>query len=135
MSIDILKEKRLRATPFRKKVLNIFLKNNNAIAVSDIEESLGEHDRITLYRTIKSFTEKGIIHEIVMPGDVRKLALCNPVCKGGEGLHDHNHIHFQCKKCDEVFCVEVNQFPDLYLKDFQIDNIEIQATGICKKCN
>ena len=75
MITQLLKGKRLRLTSFRKEVLQVFMDNDKAIAVSDIEDALNDFDRITLYRTIKSFIEKGLIHEIVMPGDVKKLAL------------------------------------------------------------
>jgi Fur family ferric uptake transcriptional regulator len=134
MEAEILKNKQLRITPFRKEVLSIFLNNEHAISAQDIEETLGEHDRITLYRTIKSFIKNGVIHEIVMPGDIKKMALCDLVCDHDEGLHEHNHIHFQCSKCQEVFCVEVNEFPDIRLPGFKIEELEIQAKGICKNC-
>ncbi|MEX2483967.1 MAG: transcriptional repressor [Brumimicrobium sp.] len=134
MEGKILKEKNLRATPFRKEVLQLFVKNDHAISVQDIENELGEHDRITLYRTIKSFINKGVVHEIVMPGDVKKMALCDPVCSHDDGLHEHNHIHFQCKKCEEVYCVEVNTLPKVTLQNFEIDEVEIQARGTCKAC-
>jgi len=130
----LLKKKQLRITSFRKEVLQLFVDNEKAIAISDIEVSLGEHDRITLYRTIRSFIEKGLIHEIVMSGDVKKLALCASDCDHKEGLHDHNHIHFQCKTCKEVFCVDVPSLPKIDLPNFQIDEIEIQAHGLCSNC-
>lgn len=134
MKEKILKEKRLRITPFRKEVLQIFIENEHAISAQDIEKSLGEHDRITLYRTIKSFINKGVIHEIVMPGDVKKMALCDPICSHDDGLHEHNHIHFQCKKCEEIYCVEVEKLPNIKLPHFEIDEIEVQARGTCKVC-
>lgn len=134
MDTDILKKKRLRVTPFREKVLGIFMESNHAISVNDIEDAIGDHDRITLYRTIKSFTQKGIIHEIVMPGDIRKLALCEPYCDGGAGHHDHNHVHFKCKECNEVYCIPLDNFPSISIKDFAVDSVEIQANGICDKC-
>ncbi len=135
MEEKILKTKKLRVTPFRKEVLAIFLSNEHAISAQDIEETLGEHDRITLYRTIKSFINNGVIHEIVMPGDIKKMALCDPVCNHDDGLHEHNHIHFQCSKCEEVYCVEVSKLPEIKLPGFQIDEVEVQAKGVCKNCN
>jgi Fur family ferric uptake transcriptional regulator len=134
MEEKILKTKKLRVTPFRKEVLSIFLKNEHAISAQYIEESIGEHDRITLYRTIKSFINSGVIHEIVMPGDIKKMALCDPVCNHHDGLHEHNHVHFQCDKCKEVYCVEVNKLPEIKLPGFQIDELEVQAKGTCKNC-
>ena len=133
--MDLFSEKNIRKTAFRSKVLNVFRSNENAITIQDIEKGIGLHDRITLYRTIKTFLDKGVIHEIVMPGDIKKLALCQD-CETDHDhnhAHQHNHIHFHCEKCDEVNCVE-NKIPDLNLKGFQVDSIEIQAHGICVKC-
>lgn len=130
----VLKEKGLRITPFREKVLQLFMESETALSVQDIEVKLGEFDRITLYRTIKSFTEKGVIHEIVMPGDIRKLALCQTECAGGHHIHDHNHLHFHCKTCKEVYCLEIDEMPDFNINSYQVEQIEIQAQGICANC-
>lgn len=130
----ILKEKNLRTTPFRKEVLQIFLEADHAISVNDIEEQLVDFDRITLYRTIKSFIEKGVIHEIVMPGDVKMLALCDDICSDDEGVHSHQHVHFHCKTCDKIYCVETVDTPKIQIPGFVIDEKEIQARGICDKC-
>ena len=131
---QLLKDKRLRLTSFRKEVLQVFMDNDKAIAVSDIEDALNDFDRITLYRTIKSFIEKGLIHEIVMPGDVKKLALCPTEGHHEAGAHEHSHVHFQCKKCKEIFCVDVPALPKISLPNYQIDEIEIQAHGFCAGC-
>lgn len=131
---ELLKSRKLRVTDFRLAVLDIFDQNKHAVSMEQIEASLGEFDRITLYRTIKSFIEKGIIHEIVMSGDIKKLALCDDSCESHDHAHHHQHVHFRCKKCEEVFCEDVDNFPNLGLSGFQIDSIEIQAQGICKNC-
>ena len=133
--MDILRDKNLRVTPFRKEVLEIFLENEHAISIQDIEDALVEFDRITLYRTIKSFINKGVVHEIVMPGDIKKLALCDRICDHEEGLHEHNHIHFQCRKCSEVYCVETDEIPQINIPGFIVEEQEIQAKGICNKCS
>ena len=63
---NLLKSKKISETPFRKEVLAIFDKHNNAIPLSVVEKELKKFNRITLYRTIKVFLEKGIIHEITI---------------------------------------------------------------------
>jgi len=135
MKANILRNKNLRVTPFRKEVLEIFLNNEHAISIQHIEDALVEFDRITLYRTIKSFINKGVIHEIVMPGDIKKLALCDRVCNHDSGLHEHNHIHFQCRICEQVYCVETDELPQVNLPGFIIEEQEIQAKGICINCS
>jgi Fur family ferric uptake transcriptional regulator len=59
MSI-ILNNKNISETPFRREVLAIFNKYNNANPLSIVEKELKEYNRITLYRTIKVFLEKGL---------------------------------------------------------------------------
>lgn len=124
--------KKIRLTPFREAVLKIFESNNHAISIHQIELSLGDHDRITLYRTIKLFLEKGIIHEIALANEINKYALCEKSCSEIE--HHHNHIHFKCNKCLEVFCEHIPAFPSVELKGFEIENLEINASGICINC-
>jgi Fur family transcriptional regulator, ferric uptake regulator len=130
---QLLLQKGLRITNFRKQVLDIFLKQDKSLAVSEIEQDLREFDRITLYRTIKTFIDKGLIHEIVMPGDIKKLALCSHSCDDHDG-HHHEHVHFQCKHCNDVLCVDIANFPQLDVPGFQIDSIEIQLVGVCANC-
>lgn len=130
----LLKSKKLRLTPFRKEVLEIFVNEPNAISVSDIETRLKQFDRITLYRTIKSFIENGLIHEIVMSGEIKKLALCPDECTSINHSHSDQHMHFRCKKCENIFCLDLNEFPEINIPKFKIDSIEVQGTGICNIC-
>ena len=131
----LLKNKKLRFTAFRKEVLDVFLNTPNAVSIGDIEERLKQFDRITLYRTIKSFTEKGLIHEIVMPGDIKKLALCPAECSSVNHVHTGQHIHFRCKICENIFCLDLHEFPEINIPKFKVDSIEIQGTGTCNICS
>ena len=129
---ELLKSKKLNVTDFRLSVLNIILKAENAVALEQIETGLGNFDRITLYRTIKSFKEKGIIHEIVLPDSTKKLALCSDGCDGHD--HQHEHIHFHCENCKEVYCIDIPKFPEIELSGFSVSQVEIQAKGRCSNC-
>jgi len=131
----LLKNKKLRFTAFRKEVLDVFLNTPNAVSIGDIEERLKQFDRITLYRTIKSFMEKGLIHEIVMPGDIKKLALCPAECSSVNHVHTGQHIHFRCKMCENIFCLDLHEFPEINIPKFKVDSIEIQGSGICNVCS
>lgn len=131
---NVLKHRNLRVTPFRLGVLKVFNTHKNAISMSQIEEDLGKHDRITLYRTIKTFLENGIIHEIPIADGEKHLALCAEDCTPKGHTHQHEHIHFQCKKCNDIFCVDVDDFPEIKLKNFSVDSVEITAKGLCEQC-
>ncbi len=130
---NLLLSKKIRITDFRVAILAIFERFDAAISVEQIEKELGVFDRITLYRTLRLFKEKGIIHEITIAGNTLKLALCAQHCEQNE--HHHNHIHFHCESCDEVYCVDIEKFPEIGLNGFKIKELEIQASGICQRCN
>lgn len=133
MPFKILKSKKLSETPFRKEVLNIFLKHDHAIPLSIIEQELDNYNRITLYRTIKIFIEKGVIHEITISGQDSHFAICKDECSSKQ--HQHQHIHFKCTQCETISCVETKQLPQVLLPEYVIEQIEIQASGICKNCS
>tara|TARA_B110000285_G_C15136941_1_gene627654 strand:- start:463 stop:864 length:402 start_codon:yes stop_codon:yes gene_type:complete len=130
---NLLKNKKISETPFRKAVLVIFRKYNNAIPLSKVEKELKEYNRITLYRTIKVFLEKGIIHEIALSGQESNYAICKEECN--TIAHHHQHIHFKCNSCETIFCVEVDKFPTIGLPEYKIEELEIQASGLCQSCN
>ena len=129
--MKILKQKGLKETAFRKDVLQVFNKHKNAIPVATIEKALKDFDRITLYRTLKVFVEKGVIHEISLNAKETNYALCNDC---SEHEHEHQHIHFKCEKCNKVYCVEVEKLPNIELAGYKINQLEIQATGTCINC-
>ncbi|MFC2127015.1 Fur family transcriptional regulator [Bacteroidota bacterium] len=122
----------MNETPFRKRVITIFQNYNYAISLSVIEKELGDFNRVTLYRTIKAFVKNGLIHEILIGGEEVKYALCKEVCN--DEFHKHQHIHFKCTKCNSVTCVELIKFPVINLPDHEIEQLEIQATGLCATC-
>lgn len=129
---NLLKEKKLSATPFRKEVLAIFSRYSYAIPLSIVEQELQQYNRITLYRTIKVFLEKGIIHQINLNGEEAAYAICQEGCSTTE--HHHQHIHFKCSDCNKVYCVAVSEYPRIQLPGYEIKQLEIQATGLCKNC-
>ena len=62
----ILKTHQLSVTESRKHILELFKLSNGALAHADIEKQTGDQfDRVTIYRTLQTFVEKGIIHTIL----------------------------------------------------------------------
>lgn len=131
---DILRHKKLRVTPFRLEVLSLFRNSLHALDMATVENKLGKFDRVTLYRTIRTFLEEGIIHEIALPNQDKKLALCSTGCDHTEHDHSHQHLHLECKSCNQVFCVETDAIPKISVKGVQIDSLELTAKGLCAEC-
>jgi len=131
---EILKRNQLSVTAGRKKILELFLSRNGALAHADIEKRTGEKfDRVTVYRTLHSFLDKGIIHTIPTPDNSIRYALCKDNCS--EGHHHDNHIHFLCNDCGSTICLDDVHIPDVKLPTgFKPQQVEVLVSGICKDC-
>jgi len=131
---EILKKSNLSVTASREKILHLFLEQEGALAHGDIEKRAGEKfDRVTVYRTLQTFVEKGIIHTIPTADNSIRYALCKDNCEAGHH-HDH-HVHFVCTQCQVTYCLDDVVTPELKLpKGYTSTHIEVVAEGICKNC-
>lgn len=131
---DILKKAGLKATPVRSAVLEILFSINHAVDAHFIETHFESVDRITLYRTLKSFEEKGLIHKITDSNAVIKYASCKPSCLEHQH-HQDKHIHFECDKCHHTFCIEETLIPSFNIPGkYKITGINVTMTGKCESC-
>jgi Fur family transcriptional regulator, ferric uptake regulator len=133
--LHILKKASLKATPLRKEVLNLISTSSHALDNQEIESKLGEVDRITLYRTLKSFEEKGIIHKVTDLSGVSKYAICDHICLDNHSHNHKAHIHFQCDICHNTYCVENVEIPHIKVPEkFTVSGQNITLTGNCDRC-
>ena len=130
----ILKRNNLSVTGSRRKILQLFLEQPGALAHGDIEKKAGERfDRVTVYRTLQTFVDKGIIHTIPTADNSIRYALCKDECS--EGHHHDHHIHFVCNNCQNTYCLDDVVTPEIKLpKGYQAGHVEVVVEGICKKC-
>lgn len=130
---ELLKHYNLRVTKSRLEVIDFFSQQSSAISAQDIEAALPDADRVTMYRTLKTFEEKGIIHKAIDGTDIAKYALCGGKC--GEHSHQDNHAHFHCSECQSTTCIEDITIPELKLPDhYATESINIIIKGICAQC-
>ena len=131
---QLLKRNQLSITDSRSKILELFLQQNGALAHADIEKKSGaSFDRVTVYRTLQTFVEKGIIHTIPTADNSILYALCKDACT--EGHHHDHHVHFVCSKCSNTMCLEDITVPDVKLPNgYQATQVEVVVNGICKEC-
>lgn len=131
---DLLKKNNLSITESRKKILYLFLEQPGALAHGDIEKKAEEKfDRVTVYRTLQTFVDKGIIHTIPTADNSIRYALCKDECSAGHH-HDH-HIHFVCSNCSNTYCLDDVVTPDIKLpKGYSTEHIEVVVEGVCKNC-
>jgi Fur family ferric uptake transcriptional regulator len=131
---DTLKKHQLSITDSRKKILSFFLESGSALAHADIElKSSTEFDRVTIYRTLQTFVEKGIIHTIPTADNSILYALCKDDCVAGH--HHDDHVHFICDECGSTYCLDHVSIPKVKLpKGFSAVQTNLVVSGVCNKC-
>ena len=92
--VQFLESKGIRPTAMRLMTYKRLAELNVAISLGDLEKDFKVSERSTLFRTMKAFEEKGIVHQIEDGTGIIKYALCeeNCECEVGNDLH----LHFHC---------------------------------------
>jgi Fur family ferric uptake transcriptional regulator len=129
-----LKKFGVRPTAMRILVHQFMATQNSAVSLSSVEGNFEKSDRTTLYRTLKTFEEKCIVHQIDDGTGIPKYALCDH----DEGLANHSdlHLHFHCTKCNRTICLTEHRIPQINLPDkFIPEDVNMLVKGICEHCN
>ena len=132
---DFLKQHQLKSTSIRKEILHIFQTSKHALSYSDIAKVLNNgFDKSTVYRTLKIFEEKGIIHTVLGPDHVERYGLCTHAECSHNG-HVDSHIHFYCNSCKSVFCLDTIETPAVHIPNqFKAEKTEVLVFGTCNNC-
>jgi Fur family ferric uptake transcriptional regulator len=130
---DKLTSRNIKPTAMRELVLDILTEQKMAISLSDLEQKFHKSDKVTLYRTLKTFEEKKLIHSINDGSGAVKYALCKESCQ----CHPEDlHVHFFCLKCQHTFCLSDIPIPPISLPvNFSMENTNMVVKGICASCN
>lgn len=124
--------KQTRNTQAKTEILSLINTSETALSHHMIQEKVGALcNRVTIYRVLERLEEEGLIHKFVNVDGVVNYAKCHS-CR--EGHHFHDHIHFNCKKCHEVTCIE-NIVPKVTLpSQFVAEEYNLVVSGICPNC-
>lgn len=130
----MLRGSRLSVTASRRRILELFLEKDSALSHSDIETVIsGSFDRVTVYRTLQTFLERGLIHTVPSGDSVVRYALCKDAC--GEGHHHDNHVHFVCDSCGATTCIEEVSIPSIRLPGgYRVRQVGMVVNGTCGRC-
>ncbi|WP_294303699.1 Fur family transcriptional regulator [uncultured Chryseobacterium sp.] len=124
-------DKNTRPTSMRILIYDFLSSQEAALSLSEIENHFENADRTTIYRTLKTFEEKGIVHGI-QENTTTRYKLCHDGCN--ENTHKDRHLHFYCKICRQTTCREEVSLPENLQTAFRIDEIRLFAKGICEHC-
>jgi Fur family ferric uptake transcriptional regulator len=128
----LLKNHSLRITDCRIDVLDKFYRSTHALSFKDLEENLDDYDRVTLYRTLNSFIDKGLLHRIPNEDGFASYGLCREECTNT--AHHHDHIHFKCNVCGHIECLSAYHVPRVELQGYEVAESNLIVNGVCKNC-
>ncbi|MDD5109319.1 MAG: transcriptional repressor [Candidatus Omnitrophica bacterium] len=133
--IQVLKDNRLKITPRRKAVIEIFMKCSVHLSPYDVyaklRRKLSTVGLPTVYRILAEFKNTGILVQFLSEDRQLRYALCTL-------LNEHHH-HFTCRKCKKMeevgFCnfKGVSQFIENEL-NAKVETHQLQIEGLCSKC-
>lgn len=134
VSNRLLKSFSLRSTPGRQEILHLFLKKDYALSHSDIESEIADDiDRVTVYRTLRTFRDRGLIHKVLDDRGSLKYALCSEACSATR--HRHEHVHFKCIRCGQTNCLDVD-IPMIKLPEgYKLKEVNLLVQGTCQNCS
>jgi Fur family ferric uptake transcriptional regulator len=132
--LSILKQHHLSVTGVRRRILEVFLQAGKGLSHADIEaRAVDQLDRVTVYRTLQSFLEKGIIHAIPSADNSARYALCREDCV--DGHHHDDHVHFICSVCGKATCLNEVGVPRIHLPEgYRSAQVSMVVNGTCPNC-
>jgi Fur family transcriptional regulator, ferric uptake regulator len=131
--VEILKKNKLKVTPARVAILELFGQSNKPLSVDMIEHKIKSKtiNQVTIYRTLESFCKLGIISRV----DLRQGAMCY------ELVGEHHHHHIVCTECGILEDFESCQIEGLSKKIISkstkfklIKDHSFELFGVCNLC-
>lgn len=131
----ILIKHELSITESRTEILSLFLESSASVEHSQIEiQTQNRFNRATVYRTLRSFIEKGIVHRIPTYDSSVRYGLCRSDCDVHQ--HQDHHIHFCCNACGKIVCLDQINAPLIKLPEgYRSDRIDALVSGLCTYCS
>lgn len=126
---EYLKQHGLRLTPTRRQVVEILTNHSYALSQHEIEQKLTlEADRVTVYRTLLTLIEVGLVSKILDERGQRFL-----LCRGEKKAEN---AHFKCTDCGHIEVIENSIFLPVALpQGYVLQNHNVLITGTCPTCN
>jgi len=128
----ILKSAKLYCTAGRVAVLRILLRADKPLRQDEIAGRLGKKsfDKVTIYRTLESLLEVGLVHKAFLDERARHFELARNCSE------TQCHPHFTCTSCGSTHCLTEMSIPKVKSthKGFLIHRQQTRLEGLCPAC-
>ncbi len=124
----ILADHGLKVSEQRLMILDFLIGTQRHPTADEIFRTLNQSfphlSRATVYNTLNSFVDKGVIHALEL--------------RDNETRYDaaiHEHGHFRCKLCEKIYNFDINDdLLKLELPGFLIEDHSVTLRGVCPAC-
>jgi Fur family ferric uptake transcriptional regulator len=132
----LLKKHELSVTQQRVAILSLLSKEHSCLGVDDLvtqakKKKLEIGDWSTVFRTLKTFEESGLVEAFLSTDGVTRYELVSDE-------HHHHHHHFVCRSCKTVETLDEcpTQIFEKAAKQigFKVENHVIEVQGVCSDC-
>jgi len=128
----MLKEVGLYRTKARVAVLETLMEASSPLPQDRIasQPAAGAFDKVTIYRTLESLTQAGLVHRAFMHSRAWHFELANHCTE------KQCHPHFTCTNCGVTHCLTDISVPLVRIphKGFVITRQQVRLEGLCPAC-
>ena len=129
----ILKAAKLYCTPGRVAILKVLLKAGKPLSHDQVAHRSGpaHFDKVTIYRTLASLLQVGLVHRVFMDKRARHYELAHHCTER------QCHPHFTCTSCGDTHCLTEISLPLAKSphKGFVIHRQQVRLEGLCPACS
>lgn len=127
----LLKEAGIRTTSVRRDVFAYLLHRGLPLSHQEILNRMGNYNRVTLYRTLNTLTDAGLVHAVQGLDGVWRFCAHDPEHRGCPG----NHPHFLCLSCGRMICLSDQKLPYVEVPaDIEVKGKQLLVYGRCASC-
>jgi Fe2+ or Zn2+ uptake regulation protein len=128
----MLKRAKLYCTEARVAILRTLLETSGPLRQDQIAPQLmkGSCNKVTIYRTLESLVEAGLVHRAFMQNRAWHFELA-------DRCTEHQcHPHFTCTNCGVTHCLTGVLLPMARIADkgFVIRRQQVRLEGLCPAC-
>jgi Fe2+ or Zn2+ uptake regulation protein len=127
--IEILKNKKQRITPGRRKIINIVCKSDYPLSAETIIKKVGMN-KTSIYREFEFLLKQGFIQEVDFGDGTKRYEL-------KDLKHHHHLICLRCKKVRDISFNENLEWEESNIKKnqkFQVLRHDLEFFGYCRNC-
>ncbi|MGS0973056.1 MAG: Fur family transcriptional regulator [Candidatus Izemoplasmataceae bacterium] len=126
---ELFEEANISPSYTRVRIYEYLERDEHHPTVDEIYKALIDElptlSKTTVYNTLKLFIEKGVAKQVALESNESRYELVR-----------HEHAHFLCEKCHQLFDVPAMKLEiDLgKIPGFTVNDQDVQLKGICPNC-